>query len=266
MAAHTRISRPIPKLCRHKATGLAVVRLQGQDVYCGKFGSADAKAKYDTLILEWLQRGRILPPSISHGQRAGGALEPRETSCGLSIAELLLAYKIHTDAYYKNSYSEREKIKLSVRPFREMYGLTPAAAFGPLALKAVRDCLLQPAKRAVPIRDTAGNKTGERTVEYVLARRTVNQRIDIVKRLFAWAVESELLPPSVWHGLLAVKGLRKGRSTAKEPRVVKPVSDSAVEAVLERVSAPVRALIQIQRWTGARSGELCIMRPCDVDT
>jgi hypothetical protein len=32
----------IPNLCHHKATGQAVVRLNGKDVYCGLFGTADA--------------------------------------------------------------------------------------------------------------------------------------------------------------------------------------------------------------------------------
>jgi integrase len=62
-----------------------------------------------------------------------------------------------------------------------------------------------------------------------------------------------------------VKGLKKGRSTAKEPRAVKPVADDAVDAVLLLVSPPIRAMIEFQRLTGARSGEVCVMRPCDID-
>ena len=67
------------------------------------------------------------------------------------------------------------------------------------------------------VRDPKGRKVGERVVEYRLSRRTINQRIGIVKRLFAWAVENQHVPPAEWHRLLAVKGLKKGKSTAKEP-------------------------------------------------
>ena len=31
--------RRIPSLCLHKATGQAVVRLDGRDVYCGLYGT-----------------------------------------------------------------------------------------------------------------------------------------------------------------------------------------------------------------------------------
>jgi hypothetical protein len=48
----------IPKLGKHKATGQAVVRLSGNDVYCGGYGIAEAQAKYERVITEWLQRGR----------------------------------------------------------------------------------------------------------------------------------------------------------------------------------------------------------------
>ena len=43
----------IPQPTRH-AKGHAVVRLNGRDFYLGPFGSADAKAKYETLLAEWL--------------------------------------------------------------------------------------------------------------------------------------------------------------------------------------------------------------------
>lgn len=52
----------VPKLSRH-ASGQAVVRLCGKDHYVGPFGSAEAQAKYDALIAEWLSRGRVLAPS-----------------------------------------------------------------------------------------------------------------------------------------------------------------------------------------------------------
>ncbi|GJM20467.1 MAG: hypothetical protein DHS20C15_03820 [Planctomycetota bacterium] len=33
----------VPRLCHHKATGQAVVRLDGKDHYCGRFGSPRAQ-------------------------------------------------------------------------------------------------------------------------------------------------------------------------------------------------------------------------------
>ncbi|HVK18250.1 MAG TPA: tyrosine-type recombinase/integrase [Fimbriiglobus sp.] len=260
MAASSHRARRIPKLCRHKATGQAVVRLNGQDVYCGKFGTAAAKAEYDRVITEWLQRGRAMP-GTSRGQHSRDC--PAE---GLSVAEVILAYKAHCDSYYRHSPLERERVRLSVRPLRQLYGLTPAAGFGPLAFKAVREKMLEPQRRTVAVRNTKQVQVGERVVEYRLGRRTINQRMDAIRRMFAWAVENELVPAAVHHGLAAVKPLRAGRSAAREPRKVGPVPEAHVAAVLALVSAQVRAMIEVQRLTGMRSDEVCRMRPADIDT
>ena len=67
-------------------------------------------------------------------------------------------------------------------------------------------------------------------------------------------------------GPLAVKGLQLGRSAAKEPAAVKPVSDAMFEATLTEIGSPqVRSMLQLIRLTGARPGEVCIMRTCDID-
>ena len=131
-------SRRIPKLCRHKATGQAVVRLNGQDVYCGKFGTAAAKSEYDRVITEWLQRGRAIPGTVR------GRPMPGRSADELSVAEVILAYKAHCDEYYRHSPLERERVRLAVRPLRQLYGLTPATGFGPLAFKVVRQKMIEP--------------------------------------------------------------------------------------------------------------------------
>jgi integrase len=106
---------------------------------------------------------------------------------------------------------------------------------------------------------------GEKTKEYRLARRTINQRIGVIKRMFKWAVENELVPPDIHHALEAVAGLKAGRSAAKETAPIRPVSDKQVEAALGMVNRYVAAMIQLQRLTGARSGEIVIMRAADID-
>jgi integrase len=69
----------------------------------------------------------------------------------------------------------------------------------------------------------------------------------------------------VLHGLQAVAGLRAGRSGARETEPVKPVPDAFVDAVLAFVSPQVGAMIELQRITGMRSGEVNTMRACDIN-
>jgi integrase len=74
-----------------------------------------------------------------------------------------------------------------------------------------------------------------------------------------------MVPASVYHGLQAVEGLRKGRSQARETKPVRPVADDHVRAVLPFLLPPVRAMVEVQRLAGMRPGEVVIMRPCDIE-
>jgi integrase len=216
-----------PSYRLHKPSGQAVVTLNGKDFYLGAFESKESREKYDQLIAEWLASGRQTP-----------------TSGGLSVNELLLAYLEFASTYYAPPSTERQHVKWSMRPLKELYGRSGAADFGPLALKNVRD----------------------KMIEAGLCRREINKRIGRIKRLFGWAVENELVPPSVHHGLSAVKGLRAGRSQARESEPVKPVPELFVDAVKPFVLPEVWAMVQLQRFSGARPGEICAMRTRNIDT
>ncbi len=171
------IHRP-PKYRKHKASGQAIVTINGTDHYLGPYGTKASKLEYDRLISEWLAHGRVLPTG------------PDPT---LTITEVLAMYVKWAKGYYLAS-NELEHIKLAIRPLKELYGRTPAAAFGPLALKTVR----------------------ERMIANGLTRSGINKRIGRIKRIFRWAVENELLDPSVFHALQALRGLSRGRTKAKE--------------------------------------------------
>ncbi|MBI3836604.1 MAG: hypothetical protein HY288_01550 [Planctomycetia bacterium] len=139
--------------------------------------------------------------------------------------------------------TEVANFKPVIRRLKSLYGRTRAADFGPLALKAVRQAMIDDG----------------------LARRTINHTMNRIRRIFKWATENQLLEPSALHGLRAVAGLRYGRSGARETEAVKRVHETFVEAVLPHVSPQVAAMLQLQRVTGMRSGEVCkAYRPCTM--
>ncbi|MFO0957083.1 MAG: site-specific integrase [Isosphaeraceae bacterium] len=159
---------------------------------------------------------------------------------------MVLAYLRHCDAYYvKNGKptSEPVNIRLAMRPLRQLYGQKPAREFGPVALKAVRQAM----------------------IDSGLCRSEVNKRVRHVLRAFKWAVGEELVPPSTHHGLQAVPGLRRGRADVRESAPVRPVPDAFVEAVRPHVSRQVWAMIELQRLSGMRPGEVVMMRTGDID-
>ncbi len=222
----------VPSYRHHRASGQAVVTIDGRDIYLGKHKSAASRAEYSRLVAEWAANG--------------GTLANTNTA-DLTVAELAAAFLRHAQEYYRRPdgtpTSELKNIKLAIRRLK-LYHRTPAAKFGPVALETVRHAMI-----------TEG-----------LARRTINQDVNRIRLMFKWATSKEMIPPTVLHGLQAVAGLRAGRSKARETEAVRPVPDQFVDAVLPHVSPQVAAMVQLQRITGMRSGEVTAMRTCDIDT
>ena len=93
----------------------------------------------------------------------------------------------------------------------------------------------------------------------------MNRRVRLVRSVFRWGVAEGLVPASVWEALRSVPGLRRGRSAARESQPVRPVEDSAIEAILPHLPPVVADMLRLQRLTGMRPGELCVLRGADID-
>jgi integrase len=230
--------RSIPSYRLHRQSGQAVTTLTDgcgnrKDVLLGKHGTSASRREYARVIAEWEAAGRALPPSAN--------------TPDLTINELLVRFLRWAREHYRHAdgtqTGEYDEQRYSLRPLKELYGLTAAAEFGPLALKAVRGKML----------------------DADLCRGVVNQRIGRIKRVFKWAVAEELVPHGVYAALATVAGLARGRSSARETEPVKPVPSAFVDAVLPFVLEPVRAMIELQTLTGMRPGEVCRMRAIDID-
>lgn len=53
-----RLVQSVPKYQKHRASGQAVVTINGRDHYLGPHGTKASKLNYDRLITEWLSSGR----------------------------------------------------------------------------------------------------------------------------------------------------------------------------------------------------------------
>jgi integrase len=222
----------IPSYRLHKSTGQAVVTLAGRDHYLGTHGSPESREKYQRLLAEYLANNRQVPA---------------ERAPDLTVAEVLAAYWAHAEPYYAGAggkaTSTSDRVRRSLVPARQLYGGTPAARFGPVALRACRQWM----------------------VEQGWSRRVVNERVGCLVRAFKWATSEELVPPAVYQALRTVEGLRAGRTEAPERPPVGSVEQAHVEAIIPYLLPMLQDVVRVQMLTACRPGEVLRIRGTDLD-
>jgi len=162
--------RKIPKLCHHKPTGQAYIRVDGKTTYLGQWASDEAQTRYETEVAK-LKRGDDL------------------LRFNITIGELALLFKQHAETYYGKDgapTSEVNNIAIALRPLVKQYRAMLACEFSPRCLKLVRDDMI---------------KAG-------CVRTSINRQIDRVRRVFRWGVSEELVPVDVHSALQTVNGLK----------------------------------------------------------
>lgn len=225
-----------PKYCLHKPSGRAYLRIRGRVRYLGAYGSPESLETYGRLVAELA------------AQPAPGSSTGDSRSTSPTVVELADAYWEFCKGYYRKKDGTPSEWLDYIHPvltdhLAQLYGRTPAEEFGPKSFKAIRQRLVD------------GHKS----------RTYINKIMGVIARCFKWGVSEELIPPSVYHGLSSVDGLRKGRSDAREPSPILPVEATLVEATLPYLPAVVADMVRFQRLTGCRPGEVCQLRPMDLD-
>jgi integrase len=228
----------LPTYRLHKQSGQAVVTLPDglgnrRDVLLGAHGSPESRKEYVRVLAEWEANGRRPP-------------QPRAAS-DITVNELVLSYWRHARVYYgwasAPERGDKASLKDALRVVRKLYGHTLARDFGPLALKACR----------------------ARMVRKGWCRTYINSQVDRVRRMFRWAAEEELLPGSVYDSLAKLTSLRKGKCQARESERVQPVRNEVVDATLPHLHPVHRTMVELQRLSGMRPGEVCRMRGIDLE-
>jgi integrase len=229
--------KSIPKYRLHRQSGQAIVTLSDglgnrRDVLLGKRDTAESRVEYARVIAEWEANGRRLPAS-------------KPTTADLTVNELALAYWKFAESYYgpDRGRGTTRNIRDALRGRRQPYGHTPAAEYGPLALKACR----------------------AEMVKKGWSRTYVNAQVDRLRRMFRWAASEQLVPAAVYGALKTVEGLRRGRTDARETKKVKPVVPEQIDATLPFMPPAVQAMVNLQLLTGSRPDEVCRLRPLDLD-
>lgn len=198
-----------------------------RDYHCGTWGTPEADRKYRSLIAEWQLADRRWPCRPADDQ--------------LTVMEVIQRYWRWAEPYYAKG--ETQSIH---NAWKVLAGHCPdlvATSFGPIKLREVRQAM----------------------IEKGWTRKSINRQVQRIAAIFRWAAGQELLPITVFQTLKAIEPLKRGRCLAPESKPVKPVDLQYVEAVKPWVSRQVWAVIELQRLTGARPGELLVLKRGDIN-
>jgi integrase len=232
-------SKRIPSYRRH-SSGQARVTIAGKDILLGKFQSPESHAAYARVLAELAASSGQVCQSPSGGSVVNGRRVKRLGQ--LTMAEAVLRYQRHAEAYY--TAGEVHNLRLACQPVVELYGDLPVEGFGPAQFKAVRQWWLDSDKRS-------------RNYVNALAKRLV--------RVCKWLVAEGIMPPACHQAIKCVEPLRRGRCAAREAAPVRPVPDEVLEATLPHLGPVPRAMVEFQRLTACRPGEVCRITPAMVD-
>ena len=184
---------------------MAVVRIEGHDDYLGLYGSEASREKYRRLIAQWHAGTPLEKPSF-----------PAQVVGDASVSEMILAYLQRADGYYTKGGKPTKEPAISPgpRPLRQLYGLTPAGEFGPLALKSVRRTMVAADLCRFEVAAGFSTLSGCSSGPWKMIGSTRRSS----------RAESRV-------------GLRKGWTEARESEPVKPVPDEMVDPIRPHAAA-----------------------------
>lgn len=176
----------IPKPKLHRPSGQARIRVDGKEIYLGRWDSAEARRRYAQFLREWAE-----------ARAAGPTMEPERP---LTVSVAVFRFWTWAEARYRHPDGtptrEAENFKAALRPLRKLFGELPLVELGPARLYELQAHM---------------GDSG-------LARKTVNARINKVRRFVRWSVGRELCPASLATALAAVESLREGQGVRGVPR------------------------------------------------
>ena len=238
-----RRGRTVPSYLRHAAHDRGFSNYRDEDgkrvrkYFPGPYGSAESRGAFIQWLTEW------------QAEHDSSGTSPTAEIAGITIGVLADRFLIFADAHYQKNgrpTGQAENCRDAVRELVQLFGDLPVGEFGPKKLKVVREAMV---------------KTGR------MCRRTINGRVKIIRRVFKWGTEEEFVPGHVLHALQAVGALQHGRTAGlRESEGVEPVADEHVDSILPHLTPSVRSMVLFAFYTGARPGEVCSFRWCDVDT
>ena len=220
-----KLTNRLPRKCRDR--NQAFSWHNGKRIYHGVWGSPEAEKSYKRFLAALIENP-VQPPQLDGDS--------------VLVSELADAFLDSIES--RISKSEFTLHKYAIGYLVEFYGELAVNEFSPKKLKIVRSQMVK-----------AGT----------LCRKTINNYIGKIRRMFAWGIEEEVASAGISHALKAVKDLRQGEEGTFDHPEREAVPEWVIAATLPFMPPTVAAIVQIQWLTGMRPSEVLNMRVGDID-
>lgn len=230
------------------------IRYQGQ-TYWFATGIEKGSPAYWERLREILDEISGVPEPSTASQAGSGI------PAGLTVRHLCVAFMDHAKRHYIQRTTGRILIvRRCCQILDRLFADMPVDDVSPRHLVVLRDKLIVGASEiATPSKSARKSRP--------LSRRYINDLVSQVCTIFRWGVEQEIVSPETWHGLRAVRPLRTGHPGVPEPPPVESVSVRDLARTLRALdqNGPVATMLRIQYLTGARPGEIAMLRANEID-
>jgi len=230
----------LPKLRRDR--GIAFCEYNGQRHRFGRWGSSEAQEAYNRFRISLLE-GNLPVPAKKEVKLPAEKAVMDYSGVVLTVAELVEQFFDYLD---KRGLPDRERSHW-VRALGflvDSCAIVPVDRFSRKNLHSVRN-------KMVEVKS--------------LCRGMINKYVRLIVRVFDWGVDWELVPEEIVGSISRIKGLREGEFGVRDNPPREHVPDPVVARTLPYCTPTESAMIQVERLTGMRPEELCLMTVGNFD-
>lgn len=239
-------NRKFPEKKQHQLKGRpdrARVCIAGTRYDLGRWDSPEAEQKHNEYLADWARSG--FNPIVFREIRG----KTSHAGTSISLAELCQKFLKHAEFRWGTKHKTFAGYRQAISEI-PMSDLTkPVTDFNAHRLHAVLKLMCARTK-----------KNGD-----YMVRKTINARLSALKAIFDWGLQELLVPTEICTEHCRVKPIKEGDTPARESKEVMDVDMRHVEATLTECSRIIGAIIRLLYHTGARTGEILIMRSSDID-
>ncbi len=223
----------VPSLREHKATGRAVVRLNGTDHYLQDWKKCkrENQRDYKKLIIEYLNTGHT------------AKTRPKVSESDITVAEFCILHRDYVNVEFASKPSELSDIKLMMRRFRKMFASRLLSSINEIDIQRFHHAMVK-----------EGLTRG-----YI--KEIMRRFLRMWRKAKRYVSDKNYFEVKEYH-----EDSVKNSDAGKDSKVVQPVDAAVLDQTLPFLPPVVADMVRVHRMIGCRGSELCDLTRGMIDT